>query len=368
MNCHTLSRFIVVGLMMMGAFAIDTLFLPPVMVLAQDRVVLRREGLSGRITISGSVDDCTGSELKIRSGDGTVRTYPAGDVVGIETPLTEPHDRGLKFLADNDVDSALREFDLALRKESRTWVRREILALQVRCGLRRGDYALAGARYLAILKSDPESRHFGLIPLEWAPESNRAGALNEARQWLSTTSEPAQLIGASLLFDDPQSSAAARTTLRTLSTSTDRRIQVLAQFQAWRADVAANAVNELQLVRWQNRVDELPSALRAGPSYLLGRAYAGRHDFELAAAAYLWLPLVDDHDYRLTARATLEAGIALKRIGQQFESQSLFREITRRLQPRQPRMRQVRSSRQLATLSLGKIKGTPPSINSGPDK
>lgn len=296
----------------------------------QDRVVLRRGNLAGRVTISGTIDDCTGHELRMRSGDGTVRTYPTADVVSIETPQTEPHDRGLKLLADNEVEEALREFDTALRKESRTWVRREILALQVRCGLRRGDYPLAGARFLAILKSDPGTRHFGLIPLAWSPEPVPAGALSEARNWLTTSSEPAQLMGASLLFDNPDSSTAARTTLRSLSTSTDRRIQVLAQFQAWRADVAASAVNELQIVRWQDRVDELPSALRAGPCYLLGRAYTGRRDYELAAASFLWLPLVDDHDFRLSARSMLEAGLSLKRIGQLTESQALFRETSRR--------------------------------------
>ena len=297
---------------------------------AQDKVVLRRGNLSGRVTLSGTIDDCTGSELKIRSGDGTVRTYPAADIISIETPQTEAHDRGLKHLADNEVEEALREFDVALRKESRTWVRREILALEVRCGLRRGDFPLAGSRFLALLKSDPGTRHFGLIPLHWGADPVPPAAALEARIWLGTNSEPAQLMGASLLFDDPELDTTSRTTLKTLSSSTDRRIQVLAQFQAWRKDVAAGAVNELQIVHWQNRVDELPSALRAGPCYLLGRAYAGRRDYELAAASFLWLPLVDDHDFRLSARAIVEAGMALGRIGQQSEAQVLFREATRR--------------------------------------
>jgi tetratricopeptide (TPR) repeat protein len=133
-----------------------------------------------------------------------------------------------------------------------------------------------------------------------------------------------------LLLRDPSSEAPAREALRKLSKSTDRRIQALAQFQLWRNEVAAGAVNELQIVHWQNRVDELPSSLRGGPCYLLGRAYAGRRDYEMAAAAYLWLPLVDDTDYRLAARACLEAGLALARIGQQAEAQALFYETNRR--------------------------------------
>ena len=80
----------------------------------------------------------------------------------------------------------------------------------------------------------------------------------------------------------------------------------------------------------RTHIDELPSDLRAGPCYLLGRAYALRHDHELAAATLLWLPLVDDHDYRLAARACLEAGLSLGQIGQHAEAFALFHEVTRR--------------------------------------
>jgi TolA-binding protein len=86
----------------------------------------------------------------------------------------------------------------------------------------------------------------------------------------------------------------------------------------------------LQTAQWQRRIDELPEELRAGPSYLLGRAYAMRHDYELAAATLLWLPLMDDHDFRLAARACLEAGAALEKIGQRAEARTLFQEVTDR--------------------------------------
>ncbi len=56
----------------------------------------------------------------------------------------------------------------------------------------------------------------------------------------------------------------------------------------------------------------------------------GKHDYELAAAAFQWLPLVDDHDFRLAARACLEAGVALDRIGQRTEARTLSQEVARR--------------------------------------
>ena len=70
--------------------------------------------------------------------------------------------------------------------------------------------------------------------------------------------------------------------------------------------------------------------MRAGPAFLLGRAYAARHDYELAAATFLWLPLVDDHDFRLSARACFEAAVTMSKIGQQAESLRLYRETVQR--------------------------------------
>src|SRR4029077_13767987 len=95
----------------------------------------------------------------------------------------------------------------------------------------------------------------------------------------------------------------------------------------WRNEALAGNPGKLQTAQWQRRIDELPEDLRAGPNYLLGRAYAARHDYELAAATLLWLPLVDDHDHRLAARACLEAGAALDRIGQHEEARTLYQEV-----------------------------------------
>jgi signal peptidase II len=301
------------------------LLIPPAF--AEDRVTLKRGPLAGRITITGTIEDYTGEELRIHATQGeTVRTFAAAEVLSVETPHEESHDRGLGLIRENRLDEAREALEAALKQEVRKWVRREILAELTRCALRQGDYPTAGQRFLSLLKSDSTTRHFGLIPLVWASEPIPDKARAEGRVWLGGTDEAARLIGASLLLEDPVAGTAAREALRGLSMSPDRRIQLLAQMQAWRTETGP--IGDLQIARWQERVDALPPSLRAGPSFLLGQAYAARHDFELAAASWLWLPLVDDHDFRLSARACLEAGTALGRIGQQAEAQGLYREVT----------------------------------------
>ena len=298
---------------------------------AQDKVILQRSTISGRIAISGHVEDYTGIEVLVRTEtDEPPRSYPAAEVIEIQTTQVESQTRGLKLLADGEVEPAMRELETALKKEPRTWVRREILASLVRCGLRRGDFSSAGARFLAILKSDPTTRHFRMIPLIWAPEAVSQEARQDAQVWLDGPVEAGRLIGASLLYDDVQAGKEARGVLKRLSASTDPRVRVLAQMQAMRQDAQTTNPGRLQMAQWQLRIDEMPEDLRAGPNYLLGRAYAARHDYELAAATLLWLPLIDDHDFRLAARACLEAGLALEKIGQHAEARTLFQEVTQR--------------------------------------
>jgi len=298
---------------------------------AQDKVILQRASLTARVTISGIVEDYTGVEVSIRAeSDQALRTYPSADVVEIQTAQTESHTRGLKLLAAGQLEQAQAELEVALKREPRAWVRREILAALVRCGLRRGDYSNAGARFLAIMRSDPTSRHFRLIPLIWAPETLTRATIAEAQGWLNGNVDAGRLLGASLLYDDRELKPEARRALRELSASTDVRVRNFAQMQAWREEAYAGDHERRQIERWQKRVDELAEDFRAGPSYLLGRAYAARHDYEQAAAALLWLPLVDDHDFRLAARACLEAALALERIGQHAESQTLLQEVSTR--------------------------------------
>ncbi len=299
---------------------------------AQDKVILQRSNFSARVAVSGIIEDYTGIEVSIRTeaSKEPAKTYPSADVVEIQTTQSEPHLRGLKFLAEGQTEEARRELEAAMKAEPREWVRRDILGALVRCGLRRGDYAAAGARFLALLKSDPTTRMFRLIPLVWAPEPTARAARSEAQNWMLAKAEAGRLMGASLLYDDAESGKEARSVLKALSSSTDVRVRTLAQLQAWRAEALAGNLGRLQIAQWQKRIDDIPEDLRAGPAFLLGRAYAGQHDYELAAAAFLWLPLVDDHDIRLAARACLEAGVALDRIGQRTEARTLFQEVTQR--------------------------------------
>lgn len=294
---------------------------------AQDRIVLKRG--DGRLTVSGVIEDYTGKQITVRSPQGNaVNNYDAADILEIETPQTERHTRGLKLLAEQQFEPALRELEVALKDEKRLWVRREILALLIKGALRLGNYASAGMRFVTLYDSDPATRHFPLIPLIWGPHPINEPLRTEAQGWLVRESDLARLMGASVLLFDARYGEPSRAAIKELSSSPDTRVRMLAQAQGWRLEVTADAPGELQLKRWQSRLDEMPAELRSGPCYLLGHAQFSRRDYELAAATLLWLPTADDHDHHLAARACLEAGMALAAIGQTNEAATLFREVT----------------------------------------
>jgi signal peptidase II len=301
----------------------------PALAAAEDRVVRQQEGKVGRIVITGTVDDYTGVELRIRrSLNNTVAIIPADEVLDVRTDQCEPHSAGQKFLKEGRISEALEQLELALGRERRHWVRREILALLVRCELRRGGYAAAARHFLPLVESDPATRHFGLIPLAWANPSFHPNAKAEARGWLKDRSDVAQLIGASWLVADPADREPSLIVLKSLSTNADRRIRELAQAQVWRTQVGTNAVTVAILDNWQRRVEALPESLRAGPAFVVGRGFVALQEFDRAAVCLLWLPITDNHDTHLTSRSLLDAAAALERIGQTDQAASLYREAT----------------------------------------
>jgi hypothetical protein len=181
-----------------------------------------------------------------------------------------------------------------------------------------------------LLKSDSKTRHFKLIPLDWASENVPPSLKNEAVTWLSEDSDAMHLIGASILLGDGKYGSVAESQLRELSSNPDRRIRGLARAQLWRVRLNNGKVGSLELQRWEDQVKSLPSQLRGGPYYLLGRGLLQRHENERAAMALLWVPLVYDHNPRLAARACFEAAEALRKMGQLDSALVLYNEVNTR--------------------------------------
>jgi tetratricopeptide (TPR) repeat protein len=298
-------------------------------VAAQDRVLLQQPGGS-RFPMSGYIEDYTGREISLRlKPSEPVRRYARADIVEVKTEYTSHHERGRKLFASGNIAEAGDEFIAALNDEDRPWVRREILASQVKCALWKGDYYGAVSRFVPIVQSDSETFHYGLAPLNWTDDQPAENLRIEVREWIGPKATSlSRLIGASWLLSVADANMEAQTALKKLARDPDVRIQRLAQMQLWRMKLKVSSqLDPDEITGWEKFVEDLPVELRGGAYFVIGKAWKQRKEHEKGARAFLWLPLVYDADRWLSSRACFEAAESLDIAGDRAEATKLYSEV-----------------------------------------
>ncbi|MBI1345003.1 hypothetical protein GC163_01800 [bacterium] len=296
---------------------------------ADDRVMIQVPGQSSRITVVGNIVDFNGRELILRTGVGAgEKRFPAADVVEVSTNYLPEHQAGLKLLADGRTTEAWSSLASALEEEPRAWVRREILAAQVKCALWSGDLEQAATRFLAIVTSDELSPHYRLMPLVWTESPPSKFLRGDAQRWLQGRELPAKLLAASWLLSDPAATEEALAALNSLASEPHPYIQRYAQAQLWRVRLDRGVLSTAEIRRWEQLTENLSPNLRGGPYFLIGRAYAERQDWLSAAAAWMWLPLEYREQRYLAVEAQWRAAQALQAAGDTVSARQLAYEIT----------------------------------------
>ncbi len=295
-----------------------------------DEVVLQGSTATSRITLTGEILDYTGKKLTLKTAASkTEQTYSAADVVSVRFEQNDAHVTGLKALAAGDHETAETAFARADDQEVRVWVRRELLALQVRCALRKSDWVSAAQRFHRLYQSDTDTRHIDLIPLFWSQRPTAdAATRGQSVVWLRDKQQLLQLLGASWLCLEPKYEGECEQLWPTLIRHPDERLRTLAQWQSYRRRLTVEGIGDNELQRWETRIRKLDAPLRAGPYFLLGQAFVARHEFDLAAAAFLRLPLAHATDHPLTAEALLNAARCIDKTGMRPEAVTLFKEVT----------------------------------------
>ncbi|MCA9090409.1 MAG: hypothetical protein KDA90_17450 [Planctomycetaceae bacterium] len=297
---------------------------------AEDRVTFAKQPGAAPITIVGTILDYTGKEVTIRPQENIPQVIPVSQILRVQTYYSPDYQKAIDTLVAGDHLTAEPMFRAVLKGEGRPWVKREQLAWIMRCAYRRGALTEVASAFLELIASDPESQHWSMAPLIWAPVGLTVSQQAQAKSWMASGSPASQLIGASWMLQDGTFANAAKQVLDELARNTNEYIAQLARTQLWRLRLGTSEMSELTIEGWKRDLERIPEHLRAGPTYLIGLGYFQRQEYRAAAAEYLWLPTVYGENEPLAARACLEAAEALRRSGLTREAENLYREVVTR--------------------------------------
>lgn len=293
-----------------------------------DEVVQRGSTPGSRITVRCQILDYTGSKLTAKQAASSKPfEIKASNVITVRTAQTTAQKVGIEAFDEGKTRDAEFQFTEAINSEPRIWMRREILTMLVRCALKRSDFLTAGTRFQLLFESDAETAHMDLIPLLWDDDIVDGETRTAAISWLQDEKPLARLLAASWLFFDPGHSETAFAVLNELARTPPERIRQLASWQRRRLQIRSGDVTDFNLQRWDDAVASLEPALRPGPTFILGRGYVVRQDFEFAAATFLKVPLIHDSEHPISAESLLLAGQALTRIGLRKDAAKLYSEV-----------------------------------------
>jgi tetratricopeptide (TPR) repeat protein len=280
-----------------------------------------------RSTAMGTIVDWTGQQLVLQRQSGAESSIPTSHLVQVDFARTALHQQADRLFAAGAYEEAVRSYVQAASAESREWVQRMLVAGLVQAYAQLGQIDRAGRAFLQLLRSDPATHHFPVIPLCWRSEAGQEQWRAQAETWLQTADDPAaRLMGASWLLSGPRRGDAI-TVLQQLVGQRDRRIVFLAQAQLWRTRVVTAERAEVE--GWEATVQRMPADLRGGPYYVLGEAWNARQEHQRAALAFLRVPILYADQLRLVPWALLSAGRALEKIDQVQQALTLYRELLR---------------------------------------
>ena len=300
--------------------------------LRADTVIYKAGARGGRVALNGEILEFNQREMvfRVKSPD-TTHHLAQDQIVSFQAYFLPVHQQAEEAMAKQEYGRARELANQALSTEKRAWVRRELLALQIQAATNQREWATAAVHYKAMLDSDRATRNRDLIPLMWRQEPLSPQDLDFALRELSSDRPELRLITASWLLETPGTAQRAKEVLTELLRHPETDIRNLARCQLWRIRLREEDLNDGDLLRWERQLLELPESLQAGPSYLLAQGYERQVQPELAAARYLWIPIMDARHAALARDALMQAATLLDSVGQTDSAARLRREAIPRL-------------------------------------
>jgi len=276
---------------------------------------------------AGTILDFNRRELIIKGVSGRETAIAADRVRRLEFARSAAHQAADQAFESGEMDKAKSQYAEGAKGETRPWAWREMAAQVVRCWTARGDQdqsiEKAGALFLELAREDLAPPVFAAMPLAWTDRPVSPALSEQAKKWRASDSIEGQLIGASwLLTTDREASVAV---LGSLASNRDSRIADLAKGQLWRTEIST--ADRKTIERWQKGIDLLSPALRGGPWFVVGLAWARQQEPGRAALAFMRVPIQFPAERLLGSEALLAAADQLVLRQEKIEAKGLWQEI-----------------------------------------
>ncbi len=297
-------------------------------------MVVSSEAGRGEITRTGDIVEFDRRSLRLRNTNGQEIEIPASQIREFHYGRLASH-QAADALRHAGDPAAAEAYAKAAAEEPRRWVRHEIAAARIPLLLREAagreaedrSVVEAGETFRRMLAENRDTRRFHAIPLNWVTHTPSPELTAAAKRWLLEEEAAVQLLGASWLLASPER-AQAVDALGGLRTSGDARVAALAEAQLWRTQEVSIAREGAD--RWAAAIARMPEELTAGPSFILGRAYARLGDHEAAVLRLLRGPLLEAGGPALAAEALTAAGKDLEPLGRAGQAVTIYEEAIRR--------------------------------------
>ena len=307
------------------------LMIVPVLVVAccqssascQDTLVIRSPKTDKVSKRRGLITEWKDTTITLDS-NGRVKDFDSSTVIRVETSWPDSYQQGKELLASRKYADAIGVLRTARNAESRPWAQRMISAKLIECYLATSNEAAAVGEFLTIVRDDPQTRFFSLIPLPWTDSVEPGGFAEQAKRLMKSDQLVEQLIGAAWLVTSPQR-AEALEKLGVLSRDINPTIVALATAQRWRAERVMAGPREIQ--RWNRQIKSMPIELRAGAYLTLADAQSRNGQPQQAAINLMRIPILYPEQHGIAAAALYRCALLRHDAGQPSEAKTLLSEI-----------------------------------------
>jgi tetratricopeptide (TPR) repeat protein len=268
---------------------------------AEDRLELLPGKEGAASSVRGEITDISGGQVRVRRADGKEDVVPWTRVRKVHTKWPDQAAVGDQRMAEGKFEQAVEAYRAASAADTRVWVKREMAARACAAFRESSQVQKAGELFLSLYRADPMLSQFEVIPLAWMTVEPDNEIDKIASQWLAMEDSPAAtLLGASWRIAVGKHQG-VQEPLQRLTTHRDSRLALLAEAQLWRLRLATTAESDVE--SWERVVRKLPAALRAGPYFVVGQAWARLEQHDRAAMAWMRIPIEFSGQRGLAARS-----------------------------------------------------------------